>query len=547
MSLYDWLFRRTPKPDPEPTPEARGADAPRSPSPPPPPQPAQQGVNAPRSPQPPTTPEPQPVTDPYAASDFLPITRGELLKSAQADGNLMRNAWQTGRTSIIPDANDPRTKLIDRALVAHGLLTPEQLIEIHRVGDEYARAKPEGDPIARFAGMAGEAAVQAYREAKARLKEQKKAEAKAREERRAEEVKHRRATDIVFLGRGVSGRLHLRLSDEARLADFGLPVLHTPADVASALGLSIQQLRWLAFHTEAATRTHYVKFEVPKRSGGMRVLSAPHKTLKAAQRWILANVVSRFPVPVAAHGFVAGRGIVSNAGPHVGKAVVLNMDLENFFPSIPFPRVRAAFERHGYSGSVATVFALLCTECPRTTATYAGVKYEVATGPRGLPQGAPTSPALSNQVARKLDARLLGLAAKLGLAYTRYADDLTFSGGPEFQEKVGYLMARVRHLAADEGFTVNEKKSRVMRRSIAQSVTGVVVNDKPSICRDELRRLRAVLHRAKAEGLDAQNRDGRENFRAWLEGMIAYVSMVRPDVGAKLKAEFDRLIGASKT
>src|SRR5262249_58874667 len=123
----------------------------------------------------------------------------------------------------------------------------------------------------------------------------------------------------------VSGRMHLRMSDEARLAELALPVVHAPADVASVLGLSIQQLRWLAFHTEVATRTHYVKFQVPKRSGGMRTLAAPHKTLKAAQRWAYEEIVSRFPLSAAAHGFVPGRGIVTNATPHVGKPVVLNM------------------------------------------------------------------------------------------------------------------------------------------------------------------------------------------------------------------------------
>ena len=217
------------------------------------------------------------------------------------------------------------------------------------------------------------------------------------------------------------------------------------------------------------------------------------------------------------------------------------MDLEDFFPGISFYRVRHVFERHGYSGSVATVLALLCTECPRTTVEYAGTRYEVAAGPRALPQGAPTSPGLSNQVARKLDKRLLGIAARLGVTYTRYADDLTFSGGDELAGKVGYLMARVRNIARDEGFAVNEKKSRVMRRSAAQTVTGVVVNDKPSVSRDEVRRLRAILHRARFEGLDAQNRDGRPSFRSWLEGKIAFVNMVRPDLGAKLKSELESL------
>ncbi|MBN9119024.1 MAG: RNA-directed DNA polymerase [Planctomycetes bacterium] len=526
MGLFDWMFRRGRKSDPEPI-------APSPVSPPPP-------SEAPGRPAPKAEPQPEATGDPYAATEFLPVSRQEIVDAAKG-GNLLSTAFQFGRQSIIPPASDPRTQLIDRAMVTHGLLSPEELNEIHRVGEEYDRVKPTDANLAAAAGLAGAAAVKAYRESKEREKERKKAESAARKKARADAIRHRRASDIIFLGRGVSGRLHLRMSDQQRLAAHELPVMHTPADVAGALGLSIKQLRWLAYHSEAATRTHYVKFQVPKKSGGMRTLAAPHKTLKGAQHWVLANVLNKLPVTEAAHGFVAGRGIVSNANPHVGKAVVVNLDLSDFFPTITFHRVRAVFERYGYSGSVASVLALLCTECPRATVTYAGTKYEAATGPRGLPQGAPTSPGLSNQVARKLDKRLLGVAAKLGLTYTRYADDLTFSGGPELAGKIGWLLAKVRNIAREEGFAVNEKKTRVMRRSTAQTVTGVVVNDKPSVSREELRRLRAILHRAKTEGLEAQNREGRPNFRSWLAGKIAFVNMVRPDAGAKLKAAFDAL------
>src|SRR5579883_506746 len=520
MSLFDWLFRRPRKIDLDPVV-------------PPPPLPTETSANPP----PPPKAQSQPATpaDTYSATEFLPVTLEEIVDAAKG-GNLLSTAFQFGRQSIIPPVSDPRTQLIDRAMVTHGLLTPEELNEIHRVGEEYDKVKPTDASIAAAAGLAGSAAVKAYREAKEREKARKKAESAARKKERAEAVARRRATDIIFLGRGVSSRLHLRLSDHVTLSANGLPVLHTPADVANALGLSIKQLRWLAYHTEAATRTHYVKFQVPKRSGGMRTLAAPHKRLKAAQHWILANIVGKLTVTEAAHGFVSGRGIVSNASPHTTKAVVVNLDLSDFFPAITFPRVRAVFERAGYSGCVATILALLCTECPRATVTYTGTKYEAATGPRGLPQGAPTSPGLSNQVARKLDKRLLGVAAKLGLTYTRYADDITFSGGEEVVSKIGWLLAKVRHIAQEEGFAVNEKKTRVMRRSMAQTVTGVVVNAKPSISREELRRLRAILHRAKTEGLEAQNREGRPNFHAWLAGKIAFVAMVRPDVGAKLKA-----------
>ncbi|HVW37484.1 MAG TPA: reverse transcriptase family protein, partial [Pirellulales bacterium] len=352
---------------------------------------------------------------------------------------------------------------------------------------------------------------------------------------RTEAVAMRRATDIVFLGRGVSRRLADRAAHVERLERLGLPLLAEPSDVAKALGISISRLRWLAFHNEAATRIHYVRFSVPKRSGGVRELSAPHRSLAAAQQWILDNILVRVPVHDAAHGFVTGRSTVTNATPHAGKHVIVNADLKDFFPSITFPRVRGVFENLGYSPAAATILALLATEAPRRTMVYAGQTYEVATGPRALPQGACTSPALSNLVARRMDSRLSGIAAKLGWNYTRYADDLTFSAEGEAGEKVGYLLARIRHIAQDEGFAVNESKTRVQRPNTAQTVTGLVVNHRVAVPRTTVRRLRAILHRAGREGLAAQNREGREHFEAWLRGMIAYVSMANVEQGEKLR------------
>jgi retron-type reverse transcriptase len=376
---------------------------------------------------------------------------------------------------------------------------------------------------------------------RAALLEKRNAKVAERRAARAAEVAHRRATDIVFLGRGVSSRLGDRTSDVDRLRAAGLPVMSTPADVARALGLSIPRVRWLAFHAEVATRIHYVQFQVPKKSGGSRTLSAPHQHLATAQRWILKSILARLSADPAAHGFLPQRSIVTNARPHAGRAVVINLDLEAFFPSIEFPRVRKLFERLGYSPAVATILALLCTECPRREVLYSGTRYFVATGPRGLPQGACTSPALSNRVARRLDRRLSGLAVKLGAIYTRYADDITFSGDTDIAQKIGYLLARVRHIASDEGFAVNESKTRVQRRNRAQMVTGLVVNDMPALPRAEVRRLRAILHRARSEGIAAQNRHNRPNFMAWLEGKIAFIAMVRPELGAKLKAELKGL------
>ncbi len=474
------------------------------------------------------------------ASQFLPIERDELLKAAKGI-NLWSSPW-FGRRDLIPPAGDQRTGLIDRALITHGLLTPEQLAEIHEVGAEMDKHRPHQLAIRHAANVEAGKIAAADREEKARLKKEKKQQAARKREERRAAIAHRKATEIMFLGRGVSARLGQRESDTQELQSAGLPLLSTPADVAAALHLEVPRLRWLAYHTTVATRPHYVYFQIPKRSGGTRTLSAPHRELVNAQRWILDNVLTHLPVQDPAHGFVGGRSILTNAQPHVGKHVVINMDLEGFFPGIGFPRVRGLFQRLGYSPAVATIFALLCCETPRRKVIYDSVEYYVSTGPLGLPQGACTSPAISNQIARRLDRRLQGLANKLGITYTRYADDLTFSGDQPLADRIAYVMACVRHIAADEGFSINHKKTRVLRQSNSQSVTGLVVNDRPGASRKHIRRIRAILHRAGREGIEAQNRHNHPNFASWLEGHIAYISMARPEVGRKFKQQFDAII-----
>lgn len=479
------------------------------------------------------------VTGSLEASQFLPITRDEIISSTRGRWFWSSAFW--GRRDLIPPSSDRRTHIIDRGMLTQGLLTAEQLAEIHRVGLEMDAVRPSIEAIRAAASNAGDAAVLASREERKRIKEQKRADAAHRREQRARDVARRFATDIVYLGRGVSGRLGERTSDVPKLDAAALPILHTPADIATALGLTIPQLRGLAFHSEVTSRSHYIQFSVPKKSGGLRQLSAPHRRMAHCQRWIQTQILSKLEVSDQAHGFVVARSTVTNAAQHCGKAVVLNTDLEGFFPSITFPRVRKVFVRIGYSPAAATILALLCTECPRRAVEFGGKVLFVATGPRALPQGACTSPALSNQVARRLDRRLQGLSLRLGLTYTRYADDITISGNEELKTRAGYVMARIRHLAQDEGFRVNEAKTRVQRQNTAQSVTGLVVNEKPGVCRSTIRRIRAILHQAKQTGLEAQNRDKHPNFRAWVEGMIAYIAMSRPETAATLRHQFEQI------
>ncbi len=447
------------------------------------------------------------------------------------DGSdLWGNMW-FGRQDRIPPATDKRTLIIDRAMVGHGLITPEALVEIHKVGDEMERVRPDIITAAHTANRA----VEFDKEAREARKQQKKAEAEERKRKHREGVEHRRKTDIIFLGRGVSRGLADRRSNIEKLTAAGLPVLASPNDLAQAMGINIPHLRWLAFHSEAATVSHYIRFTIPKKSGGTRELAAPHKHLANAQEWVLANVLSKVVPHDAAHGFVPSRSTVTNANQHVGKAFVVNADLKDFFPTITFHRVRGVFQQLGYSPAVATIFALLCTESPRRKITYAGKPFEVALGPRALPQGACTSPALSNLVARRLDSRITGIFDKFGWTYTRYADDLTFSADkPDEKFHLGYLLARLRHIVQDEGFAVNENKTRILRQSAQQSVTGIVVNQRPGVRRDVVRRIRAILHRAKTEGLAAQNRRKHPRFEAWVRGMVAYITMVNPTQGKRL-------------
>lgn len=494
------------------------------------------GTSVPNAPPPTEQPSPRapravPDLDP---GNFAPLQTDQVKQQAARVGF---GAWWFGSRDVIPPATDPRTLLIDRAMVGQGLLTPEELAEMHRVGDEMARLRPQ----LGGAGAVAEAAVLADQEERRRIREQKKAEAAERKRLHAEQVALRRQTDIIYLGRGVSRGLADRRANVEKLSAGGLPVLATPADVAAALKITIPRLRWLAFHSDASESSHYVRFTVPKRSGGTRALFAPHHDLAAAQQWVLDNILAKLPFHDAAHGFVPGRSTVTNASGHVGSEVLVNCDLSDFFPTITFPRVRGAFQMLGYSPAAAIILALLCTECPRRKVIYAGRTFHVATGPRALPQGACTSPALSNLVSRRMDARLAGIATKLGWHYTRYADDLSFSASGPPAEKIGYLLARVRHIARDEGFIVNETKTRVLRPSAAQTITGIVVNERAGVPRHVVRRLRAILHRARAEGLAAQNRENRPYFESWLRGMIAYVHMVNPQQAEPLRKALEQL------
>jgi RNA-directed DNA polymerase len=386
-----------------------------------------------------------------------------------------------------------------------------------------------GDPVRALRQMRKE------RLAKARAKREETRQRRARERfERATAWHQRRLAELLYLGADVSAGLNAAHSDQDKLARAALPPMHTAQDLAHAMGLSVPELRFLAFERRVSRISHYRRFAMPKKTGGERIISAPMPRLKRAQYWVLDNVLARVPVHAAAHGFRKQRSIVTNAAPHVGKEVVINLDLKDFFPSVGLPRVKGVFAQLGYSEQVATTLALLCTEAPTEEVSVDGERFYVAAGQRALPQGAPTSPALTNVLCRRLDARLQGCAAKLGFTYTRYADDLTFSGGEGARKLAGKLLWRAKQIVIDEGFTPHPDKQHVMRSAQRQSVTGVVVNQKPAIERDTLRRFRATLFQVEKDGPAGKQWNGNTNVIDALEGYALFIHMVDAAKGAPL-------------
>ena len=337
----------------------------------------------------------------------------------------------------------------------------------------------------------------------------------------------------TYLGRRVSSRLQFEGGDSEKLIQRGIPELSTFTDVAQVLEVTASELMWLVFERGAEGSSHYARFEIPKRAGGERLISAPKPLLRAAQQWVRVNVLSPLPVGPSAAAFRPGRSIVDNARRHSGKALVIRLDLKSFFESVTFPRIRGFFESLGYNPGVATVLALICTDAPRARITLDGETHYVIIGERSLPQGGCTSPDLCNLVTARLDARLEGLARKFGYEYSRYADDLVFSTDNE-EASASIIVSAVTRICNDEGFEVNNQKTRTMRSPNRQLVTGLLVNEGVRLTRKDMRRIRAFLHRCETRGVDAVSAEIGKDAAAVAKGYFAYVYMVSPGVAVKL-------------
>lgn len=355
-----------------------------------------------------------------------------------------------------------------------------------------------------------------------------------------------RAKHIVHLGEGIywtddsSEDQWDAPNANKRLLENQLPAITKVAQLCEALNLSVSELRWLCYQREVAPKSHYTRFEIPKRSGGMRAIWAPLPKLKQVQHWILHNILDSLVVHGSAHGFISGRSIASNAAEHTNSQLLVKVDIENFFPSISWRRIKGVFRKAGYPEQIATLLALLCTESPREIVEHAGKQVYVALADRCLPQGAPTSPALTNALCLRLDRRLTGFAQKAGWRYTRYADDLTFSlpANSKEQPELSRLLGTLKRILGEEGFALNAKKTRVIRNGDVQEVTGLVVNGEqaPRVSRALKRQMRAAVHNLK-QGKALPEGESMQR----LHGYAAYIAMTDRALGTGLLSQLQQV------
>lgn len=339
-----------------------------------------------------------------------------------------------------------------------------------------------------------------------------------------------------------------------------VPEIASVGALAVFLRVSDGELAWLADArgleraVEDEALRHYRYAALPRPGRPARVIEHPKHRLKSIQRQLLHELLDWIPAHEAAHGFTRGRSVRTHARRHVGRFVVVRFDLQDFFASITAGRIYGIFRTAGYPESVAYMLTALTTNVvpaahwhklprpvdPRQLSAHQQLGRRLATP--HLPQGAPTSPALANLAAFALDRRLDGLARALEINYSRYADDLTFSGDPRLVRGASTLRRAVANIAREEGFAVNEAKSTLATRAGRLRVCGVVVNDHLNTPRREYDNLKAILHNSAAHGPQTQNRQAIPNFQAHLIGRISWVDSLNPQRGEKLRRKFAEIV-----
>jgi len=339
-------------------------------------------------------------------------------------------------------------------------------------------------------------------------------------------------------------------------ASWDVPAIETVGGLAELFGLQIGELEWfadlkgLSYKPHGLRLGHYHYRILAKKSGAIRLIEAPKPRLKELQRLILIHILQKIPSHPAVHGFVKARSVRTFLASHVGQRVVLRMDLKDFFPSFSGARIQSLFRTLGYPEPVADLLGGLCTTgTPRdvwkqvdwdVNPVYVRETRLLHARPH-LPQGAPTSPALANICSYHLDCRLAGLAKSAGAVYTRYADDIAFSGNEAFARRIERFSTHVAAILIEEGFHVHHRKTRIMRQAVRQHLAGLVVNHHQNVVRADFDRLKAMLTNCVRQGPETQNRHAHPRFRQHLDGRVSFVEMINPSKGKRLRTIYRQI------
>lgn len=289
---------------------------------------------------------------------------------------------------------------------------------------------------------------------------------------------------------------------------------------------SLSQRKVRRFLIRSVRKEAYKEFEIPKKAGGVRRISSPNKSLKQILQSLNLMLQVLSDIPDCATGFVSGRSIVTNAERHLDSSIIFNCDLKDFFPSITKEMVRKSLaeelQKYHISRDVVNMLANLVT-APRED------------GVEALPQGAPTSPIVSNIVLKKLDMRLSVFAEKNNYRYSRYADDITFSKTGDYRTSLPIKSGAIISIIIDSGFSINPKKTVILTPVKRQEVTGLTVGRKLNVARSYLKNLRVLLHLWEIRGYDEAQRIYTRDFCGGQEadlcsvinGKINYLCMVK--------------------
>jgi len=347
-----------------------------------------------------------------------------------------------------------------------------------------------------------------------------------------------------------------RMRPVAAAREWNVPAIESPMALAKWLDVDADRLRWfadlkgIAHEQDRPHLSHYHYRVLTKQFGSIRLIEVPKPRLKEMQRKILWEILERIPPHPAVHGFCKGRSIRTFVAPHIGKDVVLRMDLRDFFPTFRAARIQAFFRTLGYPEAVADLLGGICTNATPSEA-WKNIGIDVDLGRLGealrlyarphLPQGTPTSPALANLCSYRIDSRLNGLAQSVGAVYTRYADDLAFSGDSQFARRIERFSTHLAAILMEEGFSVHHRKTRVMRQSVRQHLAGLVLNQHANVVRADFDRLKATLTNCARFGPASQNREEHTHFCAHLQGKVSFVEMVNPEKAKRLRAIFEQI------